>query len=139
MTKRWAVAALAVSVVITVVVVAVLAAGDDTNRNAAPRGRLAPLHAGICATRHAGARGDFAEARRLFANRAHAALHDLAATAATRDRMAAARLLEAKEAVERDLAEASPELVPDLDRLISATGTAAGQAAPPACPQREES
>ncbi|HWC10677.1 MAG TPA: hypothetical protein VG455_05590, partial [Acidimicrobiales bacterium] len=50
--------------------------------------------------------------------------HRLAAEAAERDRARAARLLEAKQAVERSLAQASPTLAQDLDRLLAAVPAA---------------
>ncbi len=137
--KKHALAALAVGalIVVTVVAVAVLA-GDGTNRDTTPRRRLGPLHASLCAARHAAAGGDVGEARRIFADRAHHALHELAATTSEHDRAGAARLLEAKEAVEGGLAQASPELVRDLDRLISVATRAAGEGNA-TCPDREES
>jgi hypothetical protein len=63
-------------------------------------------------------------ARRVFYDRAHDRLHDLARAAELVDRRAAARLLEAKQAVERDLdapASSSTRLAAALDRLLRAT------------------
>ena len=138
--KKRGLAALAVGALTVVIVVTVaVLAGDRTNHDTTPRRRLGPLHASLCAVRHAAAGGDVAEARRIFANRAHHALHELAATTGEHDRAGAARLLEAKEAVEGGLAQASPELVRDLDRLISVTTRASGQAGNATCPDREES
>jgi hypothetical protein len=65
---------------------------------------------------------DAEAARRIFFDRAHDPLHDIAAAAEKVDRSSAARLLEAKQAVEADLeATAAPELTSDLGRLIVAT------------------
>ena len=136
--KKLALAALAALVVVTIVAVAV-AARHDATQDGTPRGHLGRLQAGLCAARHAAAGGDVGASRRVFANRSHHALHELAATAGQHDRVSAARLLEAKEAVERDLAQSSPELVRDLDRLISATARAGGHSGPATCPKREES
>jgi hypothetical protein len=61
-------------------------------------------------------------ARRIFFDRAHDPLHDVAAAAEEVDRSSAARFLEAKQAVEADLqAMAAPELASDLGRLVAAT------------------
>ena len=138
--KKRSVAALVVGALIVVTVVAVAVVADDrTGHDTTPRRGVGPLHAGLCAVRHAAAVGDVADARRIFANRAHHALHELAATTGEHDRAGAARLLEAKEAVESGLAQASPDLVRDLDRLISATTRASGQPGNATCPDREES
>lgn len=138
--KKRGLTALAVGalIVVTVVAVAVLAS-NRTNDDTTARRRIGPLPASLCAIRRAAAGGDVAEARRVFADRAHHALHDLAATTGEHDRAGAARLLEAKEAVEGGLAQASPQLVRDLDRLIAATTRASGQAGNATCPDREES
>jgi hypothetical protein len=62
------------------------------------------------------------EARTIFFDRAHDPLHDIAAAAEEVDRSSAARLLEAKQAVEADLeAIAAPEVASDLGALIAAT------------------
>jgi len=61
-------------------------------------------------------------ARTTFFDRAHDPLHDIAAAVEEVDRSSAARLLEAKQAVEADLeAMGTPELASDLGRLIAAT------------------
>jgi hypothetical protein len=65
---------------------------------------------------------DAEAARRIFFDRAHDPLHDIAEAAEEVDRSSAARLLEAKQAVEADLeAMGAPELASDLGRLIVAT------------------
>jgi hypothetical protein len=62
------------------------------------------------------------EARTTFFDRAHDSLHDIAAASGEVARSSAARLLEAKQAVEADLeAMGTPELASDLGRLIAAT------------------
>jgi hypothetical protein len=68
--------------------------------------------------------GDAAGARREFLDNAHDPLHRLAAEAAERDRAAAARLLEAKQGVERSLDQGSPGLAEGLGALRSATAEA---------------
>lgn len=65
---------------------------------------------------------DAEAARTIFFDRAHDPLHDIAAAAEEVDRPSAARLLEAKQAVEANLeAMRAPELASDLGRLIAAT------------------
>ena len=77
------------------------------------------LYQGLCQAR-AQARQPEA-AREIFFDRVHQPLHQLAAEAADADRAVAAKLLEAKQAVERDLAE-DPQLLPgDLEALAEAT------------------
>jgi hypothetical protein len=76
-------------------------------------------------------------ARAVFYDRSHDGLHDLAATVATKDRVAAARLLEAKSAVERDYDNRKrwPRLEADLTRLRASAVAAliAIGLEPPAC------
>lgn len=60
-------------------------------------------------------------ARMVFFDRAHDPLHDIAAAAGEVDRSSAARLLEAKQAVEADLDRMAPELASDLRTLVVAT------------------
>ncbi len=101
-------------------------------------GRYEPVHAGLCAARSAAAAGSVPAAREAFFDRAHQPLHELASDAAARDRSVAARLLEAKEAVEAGLNQPGPSFVADLDRLLAATAAAVeavGQARPRPCPQ----
>jgi len=65
---------------------------------------------------------DAEASRRIFFDCAHDPLHDIAAAVEEVDRSSAARLLEAKQAVEADLeAMGAPELASDLGRLIVAT------------------
>lgn len=137
--RRATLAAVAGLVIVTILVVAVLA-GRDTDQETTAAGRFGPVRSALCGARSAAARGEMAEARRLFVDHAHQGLHELAATAGDTDRAAAARLLEAKEAVERDFATASAELVGDLDGLMSTMSKAiavTGQAKPAPCADEE--
>jgi hypothetical protein len=61
--------------------------------------------------------GDEAGALRQLLDRAHDPLHRLAAEAAEADRATAARLLAAKQSVERGLAEGTARVADDLGRL----------------------
>ncbi len=83
------------------VLIAAAACGSDSQ---APSGTspYTALYQGLCQT-HAEATHPDA-ARRTFFDRIHQSLHELAAETAASDRAAAARLLEAKEAVEPDFA-----------------------------------
>lgn len=105
----------------------------DTAASAAP---VADAAAALCTARRQ-APADPLAARRVFYERAHDHLHDLARQVQRTDRPAAARLLEAKQRVERDLdAGAIPQrLVGDLDRLLVATDAAltAVSIPPPTC------
>ncbi len=137
--RRATLAAVAGLVIVTILVVAVLA-GRDTDQEVTANGRFGPVHSALCAARSAAARGETAEARRLFVAHAHERLHELAATAGDTDRAAAARLLEAKEAVERDFATGSAEVAGDLDGLMSTISKAiavTGQAQPARCTDEE--
>lgn len=80
---------------------------------------------GLCAAR-ASADGDVNSARSTFYDRSHDPLHSIASDLAPVDRVLAARLLEAKEAVESALRadRPPPSLGPDLDRLVEVTGQA---------------
>ncbi len=90
---------------------------------------------GLCLAR-ASAPIDVNTARSTFYDRSHDALHSLASDLASVDRALAARLLEAKQAVESDFGAepAPPSLGPDLDRLLEVTGQALARLSLPAPP-----
>lgn len=95
------------------------------------------VHERLCRVVSAAAGGDLRAARNAFQDRVHGPLHDLAAAAAEADRSAAARLLEAKQRVEADLATNADSLAADLAALaptVRAALVATGQPAPAACP-----
>lgn len=100
---------------------------EAPRRAAAPTDPYAPVLPGLCRSSAAAAAGDVAGAERVFADTAHGPLHDLARETAASDRAPASRLLEAKQAVERDL-ERAPSgpaaLGPDLARLSATTRAA---------------
>lgn len=95
-----------------------------------------PTIAPLCAVLNATAAGEVDLARTTFD---HGPLHTLADTVTEIDRGVAARLLEAKEAVESNLAAPTPDdaaLVDDLEALIAATAdalVATGSPPPPTC------
>ena len=131
MTPSWRVFAL----VILVAATACAAGGDATSTTTRPR-PYAALYQGLCQTRAEAAQP--AAARGTYFDRVHQPLHELAADAARADRTAAARLLEAKQALERDLAGDTSLLGDDLDRLLDATRraiAATGRPAPEPCPE----
>jgi hypothetical protein len=109
------------------------AKSGDASPSAAP---LTDAAAALCTAKSQAATDPLA-ARRMFYDRAHDHLHELARQAQGADRAAAARLLEAKQRVEHDLdAGATPRrLVGDLDQLLAATDTAltAISIPPPGC------
>ncbi len=85
----------------------------------------APLTAalqGLCLARSQ-AQGDSNPVRATFYDRSHEALHTIARELEASDRSLAARLLEAKEAVEADVnaQPPAPALATDLDHLIDVT------------------
>ena len=120
-----------------VVVLMVTATACGANGRATPAAKPAPyagLYQGLCEARASAARP--AAARNVFFDRAHQPIHELAATVARSDRATAGRLLEAKQAVEHDLAGDATGLAGDLDRLLVAASraiVAAGQPAPQPC------
>lgn len=128
----------AAGLVIVLAVAAVAATRDDP----APPSPYADAHAGLCDSRRLAGNGDADGARRAFFDRSHAPLHRLAADAGESDRAAAARLLEAKNAVERDFGGGPANLQSDLDRLLATTRSAidvTGAAEPPPCDPEAES
>lgn len=88
---------------------------------------------GLCAARGAAA-ADVNSARSTFYDRSHDPLHSIARDLEPVDRPLAARLLEAKQAVESGLRpdRAPPSLGPDLDRLVEMTGQALARLSLPA-------
>lgn len=110
--------------VVAVVLVAGACGTDDDVTSAAPPARpYDSLYMGLCVARARASQP--AAARTAFFDRApHQPIHELAAVVARDDRAAAARLLEAKQVVERDLAGDASGLAGDLDRLLDATGRA---------------
>jgi hypothetical protein len=101
-----------------------LAACDDGS--SAPASRWARAVAGLCASAGDVRAGDVDDARDTFFDQSHDDLHELADEVADDDRVAAADLLEAKEAVEADFAGSAPSdtLADDLDVLVDATRAA---------------
>ncbi|HEX6236967.1 MAG TPA: hypothetical protein VFZ68_07220 [Acidimicrobiales bacterium] len=105
--------------------------GDDaTGRSRAPAAAspgspsVDVVAGGLCEALTSADAGDLATARETFD---HGPLHDLADAAIGVDRAVAARLLEAKEAVESDLADdgaAAHRVAEDLRSLVVATGDA---------------
>lgn len=89
---------------------------DDTAESSAAR----RTYQEVCAARDAAASGRTREATRLFLDRAHGPLHDLAADAADVDRAVAGRLLEAKNVVETVIEERRAIAAP-LGDLADAT------------------
>ena len=111
------------------------ACGSDDDATSADTARSYDrLYQGLRAGRARATRPD--AARRAFIDRAHQPIHELATAVAREDRAVAARLLEAKQAVERDLDGGAAGLAGDLDRLLDATRraiAATGQPPPPFC------
>ncbi len=120
--------------VVLLVVAAGCAGNGDGGSTASNDDPYAELYQNLCQAR-AQARQPEA-AREIFFDRVHQPLHELATETAGADRAAAAKLLEAKQAVERDLAHDPEALRGDLDRLAEATRRAipaTGRATPDPC------
>ena len=79
---------------------------------------------GVCEALEEAQAGRSLAARRVFVNRSHGPLHELAAATSGRDREVSARLLEAKQRVERDFEEGNDSLGADLAELGAAAGEA---------------
>lgn len=79
-------------------------------------------YADLCRTRSL-AGSDAGEARDFFYGRVHSTLHDIARSAEDADRSVAARMLEAKNDVERSFNTSTPaaETTAALDRLLAST------------------
>lgn len=117
-----------------VVLVGTACGTNERPTSAAKPAPYADLYQGLCVARSRVARPT--EARQAFFDRAHQRIHQLGAAVALEDRAVAGRLLEAKQAVERDLAGGATVLAGDLDRLLAATRRAieaTGQPAPQPC------
>ena len=132
--RRWRRGIVAAAAVVVAGGALTLAGGRD---EAETRGPYAPAHESLCECLREARDGQPAASQRVFFDAVHEPLHRLAAESAERDRAAAARLLEAKQAVERDFAQGSPNLEGDLAVLSAATRAAiaaAGGPAPRPCP-----
>ncbi len=99
-----------------------LAACGASSATAAGDGGPPALLYSLCAAEALVADGDVAAADRRFLNDAHEPLHELADELTETDRAAAARLLQAKEAVEAGLADEPPpdDLRARFDALLTA-------------------
>ncbi|MPY94950.1 MAG: hypothetical protein GEV08_18395 [Acidimicrobiia bacterium] len=122
--------------VATVLVVAAGCAADDAPTQPAAQTRYDAALAALCAAAADARDADVEAARRVFYDTAHQALHELAADAQRVDRPVAARLLEAKQAVEAglDAPATADELAARLDELgvaahaaLTATGNEASR------------
>jgi hypothetical protein len=85
---------------------------------------LVDAHAGLCA-----AAADPADARRIFFDRSHEALHTVARALDDVDRGEEAQLLEAKNKVESTLDPPGPHLTDDLRRLADVYRASLGRLA----------
>lgn len=92
--------------------------------------------AAVCAAAAGAVSGDIASARARFLDSAHEAMHDLARAVEVPDRSSAARLLEAKQAVESDLGSGATAgtLAQHLFGLFDAGAAALDRLAIPAPP-----
>ncbi len=97
------------------------------DRPAAVAGRFTSLHLAVCEAADAAGAGDEVGATEAFDD-VHGPLHSLAAAAELEDRAIAARLLEAKQAVEGGSgADAYRTLLGSVEDAIEATGDEVGK------------
>lgn len=130
MSRRAVVIGAVVVAAIVAVALVVAAGGDGEPDSSQAAGRFGPMYSALCRARAQAAAGDVDRARRSFFDDAHQPLHELASAVADTDRPVAARLLEAKEAVEADLRRSAPNLAADLDRLVAASREAMAKTGP---------
>lgn len=124
------------AIIAVVLLVAVAGCGGNGDAGSATTGDdpYGGLYQGLCRARAEASQPD--SARATFFDRVHQPLHELAADTAGADRAAAARLLEAKQAVEGGFAGDPGVLRSELDRLVEATRgaiAATGRRTPDAC------
>jgi hypothetical protein len=118
------------AVAVLLLAVACGGSGDDQPETVTVGGErlaVAPLvdaHAGLCE-----AARQPAQARALFFDRSHEALHTVARALEDVDRAQAAELLQAKELVESGLADPAQSLQGDLSRLAEVYRTSLGRLA----------
>ena len=123
------------AVALLVIAVACGGSGDDQPDTVTAGGErlaVAPLvdaHAGLC-----DAARQPAQARALFFDRSHDALHAVARALEDVDRAQVAELLQAKERVESDLADPGESLPGDLVRLAEVYRASLGRLAITAAP-----
>ena len=121
------------SAIVGLAIIAVLAARPSGDSTAAPPvNQPAPpadVSAGLCTAITAAAAADTNAARRAFDD-IHTQLHVIAQDESTKDRARAARLLEAKQRVESDLAATPAALEADLRALHTITSTITPPASP---------
>ena len=126
MRSTRAVVAAGATLVVAAVAIVLLIRSSTSGPPAQPLapGRYARAYASLCEAEVLAGNGDAAAAHGVFLSRSHTPLHALAAQAAEVDRAPAARLLEAKAAVEVSLPTAAPTAGADLRRLAEATANA---------------
>ena len=107
---------------------------DEATGAAPPEDPYAPVLPALCRSSTAARTGDVPGAMRIFDDTVHGRLHDLAQETAASDRAGAARLLQAKQAVEEDFRRSPSDpatLGSDLARLTEATRAALAAAGHP--------
>ena len=110
-----------VAVLAVATAIAVLSASDSDDAATAPVTSADRIAEGLCASVRAAEGGDLRGAHGIFLNRVHTGLHEIAAAVEREHRVAAARLLERKNAVEVSLPGRSPTAAGDLRQLFEAT------------------
>lgn len=140
--RRWLLGLVAVTVPAVAAVAITLSSGSESgstpttggNASGGESSRWGAVIEGLCSTRDALRADDVEEARDVFDDESHEGLHVLAARAASEDRATVARLLEAKNRVERGLDGDGSALGAPLRTLVRATGALTEELGEPAVP-----
>ena len=121
-----------------VLFVATYAVGQARSSDPVPAAVGGGLHSRLCTAVASASAGKTGDAADLWSAQIHGPLHTLAADAAEEDRAVAARLLEAKQAVEQTLGTDRTTLASDLSRLaprVRAALVVTGNPEPDPCPE----
>ena len=137
-----ATARLAAATCVGAVLFAACKSSGESSQSRKAVDRYDTVYAALCDAETAFNANDPGRGRRVFLDRVHQSVHELAAATEERDRAAAARLLEAKQAVEAGLGnEPDARLASNLGRLRRAALAAIevlGIDAPPPCNRGDE-
>ena len=126
------------SLVVLATVSAAAGCGGGEEGADASTGRYGGTYEALCQASEAARQGDAEAAERLFFDRAHQPLHQLAAEVSDVDRTVAARLHEAKAATEAAVnGDGDAEVLARLTGATRAALEATGHPTPPPCRQGE--
>ncbi len=115
--RRWCAAACAAACVL-------IGSGCSARSDERGNGTRSTLVPALCDSARLASSGRLAEAKAIFDDQVHDALHRLASDSGAVDRSASARLLEAKQVVESRFAQLDPVVAEALRVLVAATAVA---------------